>query len=704
MKPSPNIFFNAHHSPVGAFASFTLGCKGAKGGLGLELGRPADETLYVGVESRDGMSFESLPFYAQAEDGRARFDVDAVGGGKKAFPIHSFSDRDIRRDFRLGTDTWTAGDLAFRILSPMPAIPEPGKTAASAVKAAVVPAVWAELTVDNRRCKRGRVAFLAWQGSDPYSNMRWMNAESGHGFSGIGQGTRTAIVSRDRGLTVGTFFTVEDLLRLEHPDNVRFGLGPLGGIRATVPAGKRKTFTFAICFFHGGIVTAGLPTSYYYTRFFRDIEAVADWALTHAGEARRAALAANTLLDKAGHLSGDQRFQLAHAIRSYYGSTEFLQHEGRPLWVVNEGEYRMMNTFDLTVDHLFFELKQNPWVVRNALDLFLDRYAYRDRVRAPGSAQSYPGGLSFTHDMGIGNVFMRPAYSSYELFGLHGCFSHMTHEQLCNWVLCATTYAARSGDRAWMKRRLPALRACLESMINRDHHDPVRRDGLMSLDSDRCQGGSEITTYDSLDVSLGQSRHNLYMAVKCWASYVAMEAVFRRARDAKSAAGCAEQARKCADSIVAHQTPEGWIPAVMGEGNASRIIPAVEGLVFPWAQGLHEALDGNGRFGALMTALRRHLDAVLQPGVCVFPDGGWKISSTSDNSWLSKVYICQFVARRICGRKWGAAERRADAAHVAWLLDPRNAYWCWSDQMVAGVAKGSKYYPRGVTAALWLEE
>jgi len=33
-----------------------------------------------------------------------------------------------------------------------------------------------------------------------------------------------------------------------------------------------------------------------------------------------------------------------------------------------------------------------------------------------------------------------------------------------------------------------------------------------------------------------------------------------------------------------------------------------------------------------------------------------------------------------------------------------NAYWSWSDQIVAGVAKGSKYYPRGVTAALWLEE
>ena len=27
-------------------------------------------------------------------------------------------------------------------------------------------------------------------------------------------------------------------------------------------------------------------------------------------------------------------------------------------------------------------------------------------------------------------------------------------------------------------------------------------------------------------------------------------------------------------------------------------------------------------------------DAVLKPGLCLFEDGGWKLSSTSDNSWL----------------------------------------------------------------------
>lgn len=54
--------YNAHHAPIGAFASFTLGYKGAKGGLGLELGKPADQNVYIGLQSRDGDNYQALPF------------------------------------------------------------------------------------------------------------------------------------------------------------------------------------------------------------------------------------------------------------------------------------------------------------------------------------------------------------------------------------------------------------------------------------------------------------------------------------------------------------------------------------------------------------------------------------------------------------------------------------------------------------------
>jgi hypothetical protein len=187
---------------------------------------------------------------------------------------------------------------------------------------------------------------------------------------------------------------------------------------------------------------------------------------------------------------------LAQAVHSYYGSTQFLECGGKPLWVVNEGEYRMMNTFDLTVDHLFFELAQNPWVVRNQLDWFVKRYSYTDEVYLPGDATAYPGGLSFTHDMGVANCISRPQYSIYEMFGLHGCFSHMTHEQLVNWVCCAASYVRATGDDAWLAANLPIFRACLESLVNRDHPDPAKRDGIMSADSSRA--GRHVSSTSTL--------------------------------------------------------------------------------------------------------------------------------------------------------------------------------------------------------------
>ncbi|MFC7558718.1 glycoside hydrolase family 52 protein [Paenibacillus farraposensis] len=56
------LFYNTQHSPIGAFSSFTLGFKGNRGGLGLELDKPADENVYIGLQSRDGSVYEALPF------------------------------------------------------------------------------------------------------------------------------------------------------------------------------------------------------------------------------------------------------------------------------------------------------------------------------------------------------------------------------------------------------------------------------------------------------------------------------------------------------------------------------------------------------------------------------------------------------------------------------------------------------------------
>jgi hypothetical protein len=712
--------YNAHHSPIGAFASFTLGFRGDKGGLGLELGGPANQNIYIGVE-REPHTFHFLPFFDQAAgEGEAkRYDVEGSATDKAVpAPRHVGKPEDgemltariraipsdaIEREFKPATDTWSTKNFAFTIYSPVRGVPDPEIADEEELRQALAPAVLCELTVDNSQSQSTRRAVFGFAGSDPYSAMRRLDDTSDGAFVGIGQGNLLAAVSRDEGVTSAQDFRIRELLSEVLPQNHAFGQGKCGAMLCEVPAGQKRTFRFAVCFHRNGLATAGLSMKYFYTRFFPTIESVAAYALDNFEALKKAALEDDKLVENSS-LSDDQKWMLAHAARSYYGSTELLEYEGKPVWVVNEGEYRMMNTFDLTVDHLFWELRQNPWVVKNQLDWFVDRYSYEDTVRFPGDRTEYPGGLSFTHDMGVANVWSRPEYSSYEKAGLTGVFSYMTHEQLVNWLCCATSYVEQTGDQEWLEQRWSIFEQCFESLLARDHPDPAQRRGLMQLDSARCMGGAEITTYDSLDISLGQSRNNTYLAGKIWACYLALEKLFRERGDEERAQAAHQQAQRTSQTLLSHVGEDGTVPAVLEGGSESRIIPIIEGLIFPFFTGRRDALDGKGEFGDMLAALQRHLDAVLQPGICLFEDGGWKLSSTSDNSWLSKIYLCQFVARHILGRPRDEIDVRADAAHVSWLLDERNAYFAWSDQMLAGVAAGSKYYPRGVTSALWLDE
>jgi hypothetical protein len=72
---------------------------------------------------------------------------------------------------------------------------------------------------------------------------------------------------------------------------------------------------------------------------------------------------------------------------------------------------------------------------------------------------------------------------------------------------------------------------------------------------------------------------------------------------------------------------------------------------------------------------------------------------------MSKIAIFQHIARAVLrldeNDKIADLLKKADAAHVKWQTDGCG-YWACSDQFVSGEAKGSRYYPRIVTTALWM--
>lgn len=678
---------------MGAHASFTVGMFNAPGGMALEKGGPADSGVFVGYRTASG-KFHQLPFFKDIVNEAERFsqsDEEAKGSDVV------FGERDIARDYKWATDSFRAPGIEFKIITPFFSIPDPATASEKELKFACCPATFLELTVTNDSDEEWE-AFFAQHSSTPWTPMS-------HRGTLRGAVTRERMGHACREDFVEEFieFGVEQALERSHT-NPNFLLPPVAGLSFRVAPGESKTIHIVLGYFISGQATFNHVAEYAYTEHFSSIDEVFGYAFENQGRYLAEAEARDTELASSG-LSADQQFLIAHATRSYYGSTEWLIKDGKPVWIVNEGEYLMINTLDLTVDMIFFELKLNPWTVRNVLEQFVGRYSYVDRIFSPAAPeQLYPGGISFTHDMGVGNHFSPPGDSCYECSGLdRKCFSYMTCEQLTNWILIAGIYMAKTNDTEFLQKHRDVLFQCFESLLNRDHPEADKRNGLMGFESSRTEGGGEITTYDSLDHSLGQARNNVYLAGKCWASYLALEQLFGRLGETEAAAEARAGALRCAATLEgAYDEQLGFIPAVLENGNQSAIIPAAEALIYPWQMGLKEAVAEDGPFGGYIRMLKRHLENILKPGVCLYEDGGWKLSSSADNSWMSKICLNQFVVREILGMSYGG-EERADAAHVLWEVEGSKFQAC-SDQFASGKPIGSLYYPRIVTNILWMEE
>jgi hypothetical protein len=751
---SCQLSFNAQHSPMGAFMSFTCGNFGTRGGIGLQIGQPGDQEVFIGYKEGDrssGATLKCLPFYAGAVNRSAdAFLVEQAGPSEANVKPDAvpFSASEMARSYGWASDQWTAEGLSFTVYSPFGPIPDPAVESPDRMREGLLPAVIARLELDNTTGATTKTAMFALNHARPGSRIL---------LDDLGSGRLAFAFRREAGgaAELRDFTNSEEGVKVEEQpfvfmrwsasDGVRERhnpvhlLGSCPGFGFEVPAGKKYGITIALGSYLEGFQTNGIDARYLYLRYFKSLGDVLKTALDSSGKIIAAAKALDSKLDEAS-LSGDQRFLIAHATHSYYGSTQLLEVDDQPFWVVNEGEYCMMNTLDLSVDHVFWELEHNPWLVRNLLDNFVKLYSYSDEVKVykadivpaasavhedphdtpppPDEAQlnrpyeTKPGGISFCHDMGAHNNFSPKGRSSYELANLTGCFSYMTVEQLCNWVLTAGCYMAKTRDLAWLQSNQAVVDACLSSMINRSGDV-----GFAQFDSTRCLGGQEITTYDSLDHSLAQTRNNIYIAVKSWATYRALALMFRELNDAASKARCEELAAKVA-SVVCDQAVDGVLPAIFEKANpgySSRILPAVEGCVYPlyfvntgFAGCTLEQVYASEPEKRMFEVLKEHTrNLLLDPERRnLFADGGIKLSSTSNNSWMSKISIFMHVTRKVFhlddDPQVAEVFRQADAAHVKWQVEG-SSYWACCDQIVSGEGKASRYYPRIITSALWME-
>ncbi len=704
----PENDFYSQHGIWGAYASLVIGRPGRGAGVVIGDVKPPRTGLFAGYRS-GGEEARLLPFTTGASFGLGAASYKEEGEAPKTKPGRGpawFGAEEIERRLSFSGEEWRAGVFGMELISFFGEVPDPRSVSRSVARSSLLPAIYLRLRFDNTRGQGPMTGLFAMQGVG-----RPLSDSTEGGLLGMASGASW-------GFAVKKAAGVEEVMDWSAVEAAFDGdralrrLANEGGLRFHVPAGAMVEQVLALGVFRSGVVSAGLSTQAYHACLFGDLEEVLECALDEA-ETRLAKAAELDALLEGSELDENRRFLLAHGTHSYCASAELLLAEtGEPVFVENEGEYRMMNTLDLTVDHAFFEARFSPWTLRDVLDSFVERHSYVDAF-----------GLAFANDQGVADCFAPRGSSVYEMPGLTDVFSFMTYEETTNWLISACLYASLAGDQAWARSRRPVIEAALRSIMARD----ANGDGVMDRDSDRCRGGSEITTYDSLDASLGQARNNLYLAVKAWSSLVCASTLLARlgagaspgleggapAETAATGAGPLEAslieaaktaAAKAASTIISKFLPdEGYIPAVFESDNRSRIIPAIEGLAYPRFCGAPEATEPEGPYGELVLALTRHLDTVLAPGICLDPEsGGWKLSSTSRNTWLSKIFLNQFVAERVLGLEDERTKR--DAVHARWLRSG-SADYAATDQVdsATGADLGSRLYPRLVTAILWLE-
>ena len=114
-------------------------------------------------------------------------------------------------------------------------------------------------------------------------------------------------------------------------------------------------------------------------------------------------------------------------------------------------------------------------------------------------------------------------------------------------------------------------------------------------------------------------------------------------------------------------------------------------------QFLQHSLEGVTNFDLL----RKHANACLQNGVCIDEQtGGLRLSSTSRNTWVSKVILTIFAMEQVLSIDLPSSLVR-EVIHWVQVSARETTI---SDQILCDTRQvvGGPYYPRIVTSALWL--
>jgi hypothetical protein len=669
------VFVNVDHAPMGTCSTITYGYKGDGCGVGTETGLfpywipsgAGGGGVLMALSGSSGLQL--LPFVASAS---------SISTNARYFP-----DASVQRNLTPCTDEYTVAGAGLSFAHYTPAWPMADLSAAtlSEKKRYFLPATWLDFTITNTNSTPEDFYFglPVSVTQRTFANGAYQGFALGEAALAVQSGScevlsGARLTSAFNGMTQGFAFHVGVL------------------------AGQTRSLRVVIAYYRSAVVDSRTGASYYYTSLYPSIDSVIDSAFAGFGDAQTRCQQLATAMSRAG-LNPYRQFIACHALHSYMADTACLiDPQGGVRWIEVEGVFNFINTFDLTVDHAFYDSLIQPWALRNVLDTYsgaLPRTGYSfdaPLYSANSGTQVSSHGFSFYHDMGPWPTSgTGPAYGG-----------SMGDEELQNWILSAGLYWSHTGDNAWLTNNAAVLQKCLNSMLTRDDTNSAARDGIT-----KNVNSGEITTFDDLDASLQRPAFSGRLAVRNWASYLALNAMFSQIGDAVDAATCENMAAIAAQTIVSrwnsYQGTLGYIPALLDGSSTAATLPMIEGLAYPAAMGLTNAIDRTGGpYAAMLQALSNHVVAVLVPGKCLdATSGACMVTSGSTITWQSKVFIDQYAAEAVLGITNNNVDGVVDQIHANVLIQgaPFQGY---SDAFLGtGALQGGHHYPRGVTSALW---
>lgn len=665
-------FVNVDHAPLGACGTITYGYKGGTCGIGTFTG-----TYPFQVPYQDGIGGVLIGLAGESGLQLLSF-VTNVSTTASVFP-----ESEVRRRLTPGMDDYALAraGLSFTHYTPLWSMPDLGSATLSERRRFFLPATWMAFTIQNTNDTPQSFYF-------GLANVTATQSTFGNGaYEGFSLGEASvAVRSGSCELLSGPrLASVFDRMHQGFAFHMR------------VPAGETRTLTLIIAYYRGAVVDSRRQARYYYTTLFPSIDSVIDSAYAEFGNARIRCEQLATALDRAA-LNPFRQFLASHSLHSYAANTACLvDPQGNVHWWEIEGIFNFINTFDLTVDHAFYNAWVQPWALRNVLDAYSGAipgtgYSYETPLYNPSGVRVSDGGYSFHHDMGVW-----PNSSASSAYG-----TSMGDEELQNWILSAGLYWSQTRDHAWLSNNVQLLQRCLASTLLRDHTNAASRDGIT-----KNVNAGEITTWDSLDASLRNPAFSARMAVRNWACYLAMHAMFAQAGEATDAATCQTMASVTAQTVVdrwnSYHPSLGYIPALLNGTSTAATTAIVEGLAYPSAMGLTNAIDRfGGPYAAMLQALSNHMVAVLVPGKCLdATTGAWLGTSANQITWQSKVFLAQYAAEAVLGITNNTVNGLVDQVHASVQIQGSQVQG-YSDAFLGnGTIHGGSHYPRGITTALW---